>query len=218
MNKASIVLIFLLILSCNSNSEQNKSIKLEKVEYSSNKDVINIHIVDGKDEVSLFNDNNTSTIKYKNSKVELKEFINDLNLYNIYKSEINNYGNLLILEYGMIGASGHSANIVFTSLFRLKENSIEEIISYNSFMKGPELIYLKEGSLFLDIYKYEVDSEKKQDFYCKTTFEIKRNDKLSKLKGSQCYSFSDNGQFIKNNTHNCNCKTIDVPKVIITNH
>ncbi len=205
----SIWIFFFCLVSCNM-VDAKDSIAKTKLEYdviSENR--ISIEYSDSKT-LEIITNSGISHLNYKGSKVKLPQEITSFNLSSIFKSHLNGIGNVVILEYYILGASGLSANITFTSLIKISENNIVHKMDFSSFSINEETLFLENDILHLDIYKLFRNDSLKEEYYCKTKFRY--NNTFEPVNDSQsCFQF-DNGVFLEKS--NCDCEILKTPQVM----
>jgi len=77
-------------------------------------------------------------------------------------------GDVIIIESYNEGATGLSASIVNTSIIQVKEYSLGDVVSYNSFLGGINNLKMDSNSTEVIIYDYI-----KRDVYCMQLFEYR---------------------------------------------
>lgn len=209
-------ILITLTVSCKVSSQDDKRIDLTKVNYQvMENSTIGIKLTDLKSDVHLTNPNSESTIiKLNNSEIKLNYLITELNLNNVFKTNVDNYGELLIFEYFILGASGKAANIVYTTILTINDNKIKELITYNSFFRGAESIQISNKSLVIEVFKPSINNTRNKEYYCKSNFNIYNNGKYSKHKEELCFNYTNAGEFVELINHYCDCTELDDPKVI----
>lgn len=215
ITKISYFLLATVLFACNSknfsqSNELNQSIVKLNWEQKS-QDEIHIFGNFWSDErIKIIDRNGITHLEIGDKKLQLKDRINNFNLSDIYLVDYPGFKKKLAIEYYLLGSSGQMASIIFTSFFSIEEGKPELVFSYTSSLGGVDLLNYDKETLSVSIYKLFINDSKKEEFYCKTDFEIVEN-KFYPGEFSSC--LQGNALLNLEPKEDCNCVPLSTPDV-----
>jgi hypothetical protein len=201
----------LLNLNCSTKHKPKECINKKELNIilSENEYIIEL---DKNNSVKIYNDlTSTKLILNDNKAIDLDFTIIPPYLTNAYYSNIKNTGNVLILESYPIGASGLSANITNVNIVFLDSNLYGNVVSYNSFYGGIDLLWYNNEKLMLDIYVYNGLDSSGNIIYCRNSFEFIKQQFLKSKIINRCYLHLDSGLY---EYQDCDCFSLKTPYVL----
>lgn len=209
MKVVSIQILFLtLVMICSGCISNHSTIALTELKIEKNEN--EIIISNTTNSFQIVQIHGKSFIQKGDLSLELGALVNSYNLYSAYLSSIKGIGALILLEYGLYGASGKAANIIFTQAIKISDNKLIEVFKYNSFLGGADLLSYLNDTLSLRTYKFHINDRESYEYYCRTDFLYKNTFTAIEDEGV-CLVLKSDGQLKQ--ISNCACETLTRPFV-----
>ena len=203
--KAFFVISFTtMILSCSSNDNAILSLNKTEIPFveDSNSYIINVD----NSQVRLISDTllqKTEVVFDDNKRIFLDIYVIPPYLTGAYECEMQDFGKVLILESAVVGASGLSSNITNVNIIFLSKKYFGNVMSYNSFYGGIDLLKYQGKELLLSIYNYDGITSTGNMIYCRTVFKFTPNGFVQEQSSKNGFIHDKNGKLI--NSDNCEC-------------